>query len=155
MKSEVPTAGQRRDWTEALSITASLPLRVPDREQVDVRLREHVERLVPMVDEAIKEECHDTADRETARWLLGRVDHTLRQGPGPDDRTAAVHLEELALNCRALAAICSHKSEAGELTPIALPFPRSQQPVCRSLPCCPARTSGGGSNHTEEASCTL
>ncbi|WP_454614356.1 DUF6415 family natural product biosynthesis protein [Streptomyces collinus] len=101
---------------------------MPDRAQVDrltVRLREHVERLVPKVDEAIREECHDSTDRETARWLLGRVEHTLRQGPGPDDRTAAVHLEDLALNCRALAAICSHKEETGELAPIALPAPSS------------------------------
>ncbi|WP_134654980.1 DUF6415 family natural product biosynthesis protein [Streptomyces sp. H23] len=125
---EEPTAGQRRDWTEALSITSCLPLRVPDREQVDqltARLRDHVGRLVPKVDEAIKDECHDTADRETARWLLGRVDHALRQGPGSDDRTAAVHLEDLALNCRALAAICSHKEETGDLAPIALPCPPS------------------------------
>ncbi|MDG9724816.1 MULTISPECIES: DUF6415 family natural product biosynthesis protein [unclassified Streptomyces] len=113
----------RQDWTEALSITSCLPLRVPGREQVDqltARLRQHVGHLAPKLDEAINDECHDTADRDTARWLLDRVDHTLRQGPGPDNRTAAAHLEDLALNCRALAAICSHKEETGQLVAIRL-----------------------------------
>ncbi|MEU3896352.1 DUF6415 family natural product biosynthesis protein [Streptomyces sp. NPDC045251] len=124
MKPAEPTADPRQDWTEALSITSCLPSRVPDRGQVDqltARLREHVGHLVPEVDAAINDECHDTTDRETARWLLCRVDHTLRQGPGPDNRTAAVHLEDLALNCRALSAICSHKEETGQLAPVALP----------------------------------
>ncbi|MFC8310558.1 MULTISPECIES: DUF6415 family natural product biosynthesis protein [Streptomyces] len=108
MKPAESTAGPRQDWAEALNITSCLPLRVPDRERVDqltARLREHVGHLMPKVDEAINDECHDTADRETARWLLDRVGHTLHYGPGPDDRTAAVHLEDLALNCRALSAI--------------------------------------------------
>ncbi|MFH8441261.1 DUF6415 family natural product biosynthesis protein [Streptomyces sp. NPDC018026] len=124
MKPAEPTPDPRQDWTEALSITSYLPLRVPDREQVDqltARLWAHVGHLVLKVDEAINDECHDIADRETARWLLGRVDHALSQGPGPDNRTAAVHLEDLALNCRALSAIYSHKQETGQLAAIALP----------------------------------
>ncbi|MEU4053066.1 DUF6415 family natural product biosynthesis protein [Streptomyces olivaceus] len=123
MKPAESAADPRQDWAEALSTTSCLPLRVPDRERADqltARLREHVGHLMPKVDEAIADECHDTADRETARWLLDRVGHTLHQG-GPDDRTAAVHLEDLALNCRALSAICSHKDETGQLAAIALP----------------------------------
>lgn len=99
-----------------------MPLRVPARDRVDIltaRLRGYVEGLVPGVGAAVAAECHDTVDRETARWLLARVRHTLDQRPGPDNRTAAVHMEDLALNCRALAAICSHLEEAGELVAIA------------------------------------
>ncbi|MEW2494026.1 DUF6415 family natural product biosynthesis protein [Streptomyces nodosus] len=112
----------RRDWNEALDLASRMPLCVPARERVapiSGRLREYVEFLAPEVDVAIAAECHDTADRETARWLLVRVCTTLNQGPGPNDRTAAVHMEDLALDCRALAVICSHLEETGALVAIA------------------------------------
>ncbi|MGW5098319.1 DUF6415 family natural product biosynthesis protein [Streptomyces nodosus] len=99
----------RRDWSEALELTSRMPLSVPPRDRVDpltVRLRKHVGCLVPEVEAAIAAACHDTTDRETARWLLARVRTTLDQGPGPGDRTAAVHVEDLALSCRALSVIC-------------------------------------------------
>ncbi|MFC3351623.1 DUF6415 family natural product biosynthesis protein [Streptomyces echinoruber] len=101
----------RQDWNEALELTSRMPLHVPDRDRVDVltaRLRGYVEVLAPRVETANTAQRHDTTDRETARWLLSRVRHTLDQGPGPDDRTAAVHMEDLALNCRALWAIHPH-----------------------------------------------
>ena len=105
----------RRDWSEAVELTRVLPHRTPDRRQVDVftsSLREYAEHLVPLAEAVIGVEREDT-DRETMRWLLARVRTTLEQGPGRDDRTAAVHLEDLALVCRALTNLHDVMSEGG------------------------------------------
>ncbi len=132
--SEVPTVDaerMRRDWSEALELTGRMPPSVPVRDRVDpltVRLREHVERLVPDMEAAIAATCHDTTNRKTARWLLARVRTTLDQGPGPGARTAAVHMEDLALSCRALPVICSHLEDTGEL--VAIAHPAALPPAC-------------------------
>ncbi|KPI17670.1 hypothetical protein OK074_1691 [Actinobacteria bacterium OK074] len=99
----------RRTCTEALELTNGLPTTVPDRAEVDRLtgyLRGHVELLVGELEAAIAGQREDTSDRETARWLLIRTRKALDEGHGPNHRTAAVHVEDLALTCRALATLC-------------------------------------------------
>jgi uncharacterized protein DUF6415 len=66
----------------------------------------HVELLVGELEAAVERQSEDTSDREVARWLLIRTRKAPGDGPGPNHRTAAVHLEDLALTCRALATLC-------------------------------------------------
>lgn len=97
----------RQAWTEALELTNGLPAVVPDRAEVDRltgRLRGPVELLAAEL-EAVIEAQLDSSDRETARWLLIRTRRVLGEGQGPNHRTAAVHVEDLALSCRALATL--------------------------------------------------
>ncbi|MEV2214644.1 DUF6415 family natural product biosynthesis protein [Streptomyces sp. NPDC050997] len=105
----------RQAWTEALELTDGLPAKVPDRSEVDRltgHLRQHVELLAAALEAAIQGQSEDTTDRETARWLLVRTRKALDDGPGPDHRTAAVHVEDLALTCRALATLCRQQLSA-------------------------------------------
>ena len=99
----------RQSWTGALGLTNGLPGTVPDRAEVDRLtgyLRGHVELLAAELEAAIEGQQEDTSDRETARWLLIRTRKALNDGTSSDHRAAAVHLEDLALTCRALAALC-------------------------------------------------
>ncbi|WP_405612625.1 DUF6415 family natural product biosynthesis protein [Streptomyces sp. NBC_00076] len=99
----------RQTWTEALELTNALPAKVPDRTEVDRLtgyLRGAVGLLAAELEAAIEGHPEDTSDRETVRWLLVRTRKALADGPGPDHRTAAVHVEDLALTCRALATLC-------------------------------------------------
>ncbi len=99
----------RQTWTEALELTNGLPTALPARAEVDRLagfLGGHVELLAAELEAAIEAQSEDTSDRETARWLLVRARKSLDEGAGPNDRTAAVHVEDLALTCRALAALC-------------------------------------------------
>jgi hypothetical protein len=99
----------RQAWTEGLELTSGLPTKVPDRAEVDRltgNLRRNVELLAVALEGAIEGWSEDDSDRETARWLLVRTRKALDDGPGSNHRTAAVHLEDLALTCRALATLC-------------------------------------------------
>ncbi|MCT9080295.1 DUF6415 family natural product biosynthesis protein [Streptomyces fulvoviolaceus] len=99
----------RQTWTEALALTNGLPATVPCRAEVDRLtgyLRGAVEVLVAELEAAIEGQPEDTSDRETARWLLIRTRKALDEGPGLNHRTAAVHVEDLALTCRALVTLC-------------------------------------------------
>ncbi|KOU57554.1 hypothetical protein ADK57_38920 [Streptomyces sp. MMG1533] len=99
----------RQAWTEALELTNGLPDKVPDRAEVDRLtgyLRRHVEMLAAALEAAVEGWSEDTSDRETARWLLVRTRKALDSVPGSNHRTAAVHVEDLALTCRALATLC-------------------------------------------------
>ncbi|MEU6139076.1 DUF6415 family natural product biosynthesis protein [Streptomyces sp. NPDC047081] len=69
-------------------------------------LRRHVTALAGELEAALETQSADTSERETACWLLVRTHRTLNEGPDLDHRAAAVHLEDLALNCRALTALC-------------------------------------------------
>ncbi|MFJ9152645.1 DUF6415 family natural product biosynthesis protein [Streptomyces sp. NPDC102270] len=96
-------------WTEALELTSGLPAKVPEGAEVDRlsgNLRRHVELLAVALEVAVEGWSEDTSDRETSRWLLVRTRKTLDDGPGSNHHTAAVHLEDLALTCRALATLC-------------------------------------------------
>jgi hypothetical protein len=107
-QAEYWTAADPHEWDEALQLTRTLPCEVPVRARVDeltAILLGDVYVRKAAVEDVLSAECPDSSDRETARWLLARVAGTLRTGPGPDNRTAAVHLEDLALSCRTLAAI--------------------------------------------------
>jgi hypothetical protein len=98
----------RQAWTEALELTGGLPAKVPDRVEVDRLtgdLRRYVELLGVALEVAFEGRSEDTSDRETARWLLVRTRKALDDGPGSNHRTAAVHVEDLALTCRALATL--------------------------------------------------
>lgn len=102
----------RPAWTEALELTSGLPAKVPERAEVDRltgNLRRHVELLAVALAVAIEGRPEDTSDRETARWLLVRTRKALGDGPGSNHRAAAVHLEDLALTCRALATLCRQR----------------------------------------------
>jgi hypothetical protein len=67
--------------------------------------------LVAELEAAIEGQLEDTSDRETARWLLirTRTRKALDEGPGSTHRTAAVHVQDLALICRALVALCDQQ----------------------------------------------
>ncbi|MFF1679442.1 DUF6415 family natural product biosynthesis protein [Streptomyces sp. NPDC058256] len=98
----------RQAWTEALELTNGLPAVVPDRAEVDRltgRLRGPVELLAAELEAVVEAQLEDSSDRETARWLLIRTRRVLDEGQGPNHRTAAVHVEDLALSCRALATL--------------------------------------------------
>ncbi|MGW4907693.1 DUF6415 family natural product biosynthesis protein [Streptomyces sp. NPDC004270] len=102
----------RQTWTEALELTGGLPHTVPDQavvERLASRLRGHVELLADEVEAAVEGQPLDTCDRETARWLLVRTRKVLDEGPSPNRRVAAFRLEDLALSCRALAALCPQR----------------------------------------------
>ncbi|MCI3270117.1 DUF6415 family natural product biosynthesis protein [Streptomyces cylindrosporus] len=107
----------RSAWTEALELTNGLPAKVPDRAEVDRLagcLRGHVAALAGELGATLEAQSADTSERETARWLLVRTHRTLNEGPDLDHRAAAVHLEDLALNCRALIALC-HQQVCAQL----------------------------------------
>ncbi|MFF4499112.1 DUF6415 family natural product biosynthesis protein [Streptomyces sp. NPDC001401] len=109
----------RQTWTEALELTNGLPATVPDWDEVDRLtgyLRRHVELLAAELETVIEGQEKDTSDRETARWLLVRTRKALNDGPSPDHRTAAVRMEDLALTCRALAALCHQQVSAPALS---------------------------------------
>ncbi|SFE78538.1 DUF6415 family natural product biosynthesis protein [Streptomyces mirabilis] len=102
----------RQAWMEALELTDGLPASVPDRAEVERLtgcLHSLVELLLAELEAAIEGQLEDTSDRETARWFLVRTRKALDEGPGSTHRTAAVHLEDLALTCRALAALCDQQ----------------------------------------------
>ncbi|MFF4755530.1 DUF6415 family natural product biosynthesis protein [Streptomyces sp. NPDC002514] len=95
----------RQVWDEVLLLTRDLPGTVPRREQLELlaaELRPFVEQLVSEVDDVIAEET-DSADRQTAQWLLDRVRKSLGAEGASTDREAAMQAEVLALSCRALA----------------------------------------------------
>ncbi|MEV0635915.1 DUF6415 family natural product biosynthesis protein [Streptomyces sp. NPDC050619] len=109
----------RRAWTDALELSSGLPATVPDRAEVDRLtgyLRGYVELLAGELEAAIEAQPEDTSDRETARWLLIRARKTLDEGPGPNHHTAAVHVEDMALTCRALATLCHQQLRASALS---------------------------------------
>ncbi|WP_406446371.1 DUF6415 family natural product biosynthesis protein [Streptomyces sp. NBC_01613] len=109
----------REAWTKALELTNGLPATVPVRAEVDrltSHMRGHVELLAAELEAALEGQQEDTSDRETARWLLIRTRKALDDRPSPDHRTAAVHLEDLALTCRALAALCQQQLSAPALS---------------------------------------
>ncbi|MFF4797219.1 DUF6415 family natural product biosynthesis protein [Streptomyces sp. NPDC001351] len=106
-------------WAEALELTSGLPATVPNRAEVDALTRylhRHVELLAAELEAAIEGQEEDTSDRETARWLLIRARTALDDEPSSDHRTAAVHMEDLALTCRALYALCHQQSSAPVLS---------------------------------------
>ncbi|MEU5521199.1 DUF6415 family natural product biosynthesis protein [Streptomyces sp. NPDC047860] len=112
--TEVADAGRvPQDWSEALELTSVLPYRTPPRQEIYAsmnRLRAHAELLMASTKAALEAQ-QDTADRETARWLLARIRIALEQRPGHDDRAAAIHLEDLALSCRALTVLHNPRTE--------------------------------------------
>ncbi|XVV34922.1 DUF6415 family natural product biosynthesis protein [Streptomyces sp. CA-100214] len=98
----------RTAWTAVLDLTGGLPGTIPRRTELEApvaALRVHVEGLVREV-EALLDDDEDSVDQETGRWLLMRVRRTLTVGDG-DDRHFATAAEDLALSCRALAALPS------------------------------------------------
>ncbi|GAA2520689.1 DUF6415 family natural product biosynthesis protein [Streptomyces longisporus] len=109
----------RQAWSKALELSSGLPATIPDRSEVDTLTRYlhgHVELLVAELEAAIEGQHEDTSDRETARWLLIRARKALDDEPSSDHRTAAVHMEDLALTCRALDALCHQQSSASALS---------------------------------------
>ncbi|GGN91839.1 hypothetical protein GCM10011579_089090 [Streptomyces albiflavescens] len=92
-----------------MELTNGLPATVPERAEVDRLtgyLRGPVELLAAELAAATEGWAADSSDRETARWLLIRTRKALDEGQGPNHRTAAVYMEDLALTCRALATLC-------------------------------------------------
>ncbi|MEW2568284.1 DUF6415 family natural product biosynthesis protein [Streptomyces sp. NPDC047070] len=99
----------RETYEEALALAVRLPGSVPSRPRVaelNRELRQCAGVLVPCVEAEVAETVEDTANRETARWLLVRIALLLENQLPHESREAAEQTEDLALTCRALTAIC-------------------------------------------------
>ncbi|WP_159046318.1 DUF6415 family natural product biosynthesis protein [Streptomyces sp. MMG1121] len=96
---------------EILHLTRDLPEQVPRRAQLEPAITEletYLEDLARWIEPVIAEA--NPADRQTVRWLLGRVRQLLSSEPPSTDREAATQAEDLALSCRALQGVYERHS---------------------------------------------
>ncbi|WP_030348905.1 DUF6415 family natural product biosynthesis protein [Streptomyces sp. NRRL S-1022] len=109
----------RKVRDEVVQLTKDLPAHVPPRAQLEpavAELRVYVEDLVCDVGALIATE-EDPAERQTAQWLLGRDRQLLEATPAATDLAAAVHAQDMALCCRALAGLYERQTKGADRAP--------------------------------------